>query len=277
MVEFLAGVAAEIGWAFPVAVVLWFLARRLTRIEASASAARTGAGRPAWQRAVGLVAIAAVLWAFLLGLGLLITTVLTPVRDLDVAIIDGLVESRTEPLTVLAHIGDQIGNTPGIIAMVIIAATVAHAVTRRWAPALVVVAAAAGETSIFLATQVAISRARPDVEQLAGEPATSSFPSGHVAATIVTYGCIALLVLAWSRGAVRVVAVAAAIALPLLVAWARMYQGMHFPSDVLASFLFAPLWLAACWWAIRPKPRGETVRIGRAAAPDAEREPAPTR
>lgn len=277
MVEFLVGVAAEIGWAFPVAVVLWFLARRLTRIEASASAARTGAGRPAWQRAVGLVAIAAVLWAFLLGLGLLITTVLTPVRDLDVAIIDGLVESRTEPLTVLAHIGDQIGNTPGIIAMVIIAATVAHAVTRRWAPALVVVAAAAGETSIFLATQVAISRARPDVEQLAGEPATSSFPSGHVAATIVTYGCIALLVLAWSRGAVRVVAVAAAIALPLLVAWARMYQGMHFPSDVLASFLFAPLWLAACWWAIRPKPRGETVRIGRAAAPDAEREPAPTR
>ncbi len=277
MVEFLVGVAAEIGWAFPVAVVLWFLARRLTRIEASASAARTGAGRPAWQRAVGLVAIAAVLWAFLLGLGLLITTVLTPVRDLDVAIIDGLVESRTEPLTVLAHIGDQIGNTPGIIAMVIIAATVAHAVTRRWAPALVVVAAAAGETSIFLATQVAISRARPDVEQLAGEPATSSFPSGHVAATIVTYGCIALLVLAWSRGAVRVVAVAAAIALPLLVAWARMYQGMHFPSDVLASFLFAPLWLAACWWAIRPKPRGETVRIGRAAAPDAEREPAPAR
>ena len=277
MVEFLVGVAAEIGWAFPVAVVLWFLARRLTRIEASASAARTGAGRPAWQRAVGLVAIAAVLWAFLLGLGLLITTVLTPVRDLDVAIIDGLVESRTEPLTVLAHIGDQIGNTPGIIAMVIIAATVAHAVTRRWAPALVVVAAAAGETSIFLATQVAISRARPDVEQLAGEPATSSFPSGHVAATIVTYGCIALLVLAWSRGAVRVVAVAAAIALPLLVAWARMYQGMHFPSDVLASFLFAPLWLAACWWAIRPHPKGETVRIGRAADADVENAPAPAR
>lgn len=277
MVEFLAGVAAEIGWAFPVAAVLWFLARRLTRIEAPASSAGAGAARPGWQRAVGLVAAAAALWAFLLGLGMLITTVLTPVRDLDVAIIEGLVESRTEPLTVLAHIGDQIGNTPGIIAMVIIAATVAHALTRRWAPALVLVAAAAGETSIFLATQLAISRARPDVEQLAGEPATSSFPSGHVAATIVTYGCIALLVLAWSRGAVRVVAVAAAIVLPLLVAWARMYQGMHFPSDVLASFLFAPLWLAACWWAIRPQPRGETVRIGRASATEVENDPAPAR
>src|SRR6478672_11476094 len=130
MVEFLAGVAAEIGWAFPVAAVLWFLARRLTRIEASAGSAGAEAARPAWQRAVGLVAAAAVLWAFLLGLGLLITTVLTPVRDLDVAIIERLVESRTDPLTALAHIGDQIGNTPGIIAMVVIAATVAHALTR---------------------------------------------------------------------------------------------------------------------------------------------------
>lgn len=280
MVEFLAGVASEIWWAFPLAAVLWVVLRRATTVvrpaEATASS-RDDSTRPAWLRAIGLVAAAAALWAFLLGLGLLITEVLAPVRDLDVAIIDGLVESRTEPLTVLAHIGDQIGNTPGIIAMVIIAGTVAHAVTRRWAPALVVVAAAVGETSIFLATQLAISRARPDVEQLAGEPATSSFPSGHVAATIVTYGCIALLVLAWSRGPVRVVAVAAAIVLPLLVAWARMYQGMHFPSDVLASFLFAPLWLAACWWAIRPQPRGETVRVGRAAALEAESAPAPAR
>ncbi|KQV26250.1 MULTISPECIES: phosphatase PAP2 family protein [unclassified Microcella] len=276
MIEFLAGVAAEIGWALPVAAVLWFIARRVTRIETTAGSTRTAATRPAWQRAVGLVGAAAALWGLLIGMGALITTVLAPVRDLDVAIIERLVESRTDPLTALAHIGDKIGNTPGIIAMVVISATVAHALTRRWAPALVVVAAAAGETSIFLATQVAISRARPDVEQLAGEPATSSFPSGHVAATIVTYGCIALLVLAWSRGAVRVVAVAAAIVLPLLVAWARMYQGMHFPSDVLASFLFAPLWLAVCWWAIRPQPRGETVRMGRAVA-DVENATPPAR
>nr|WP_304693129.1 phosphatase PAP2 family protein [Microcella sp.] len=280
MIEFLAGVAAEIGWAIPVAVVLWFIARRTTRIVPATTPTTTAREKsflPGWQRAVGLVAAAAALWALMIGLGWLIATTLEPVRDMDVAIIEGLVASRTDPLTFLAHIGDQIGNTPGIIAMAIIAAAAAHGVTRRWSPALVVVAAAAGETSIFLATQLAISRARPDVEQLAGEPATSSFPSGHVAATIATYGCIALLVLAWSRSAVRVVAVTAAIALPLLVAWARMYQGMHFPSDVLASFLFAPLWLAACWWAIRPHPKGETVRIGRAADADVENAPAPAR
>lgn len=87
-----------------------------------------------------------------------------------------------------------------------------------------------------------------------------------MAATIATYGCIALLVLAWSRSALRVAAVVAAIGLSLLVAWARLYQGMHFPSDVFASFIFAPLWLAACWWVFRPGPRAEIVRLGATTA-----------
>lgn len=263
MAEFLAEVAAEVLWAIPVAVALWFVARRLTTIVPSTKAVAESHGAaapPAWQRALGLVAAAILLVALTVGLGWLVTTVLTPVRGLDVAIIEWLAANRTDSATLFAHIGDTIGNTPGIIAMVLIATTVAHAVTRRWAPALVVVAAAAGETSIFLATQLMISRPRPDVEQLAAEPATSSFPSGHVAATIVTYGCIALLMLTWSRGWLRFVAVAAAIGLCLAVAGTRLYQGMHFPSDVLASFVFAPLWLAACWWAFRPQPGGESAR-----------------
>lgn len=280
MYEFFAEVAAESGWAVLVAAGLWLVARRLTHVVGpteQSTPADEKSVRAAWQRAIGLVAAAVALWGLLIGIGLLITEFLAPVRELDVAIIEQLVDGRTETATFFAHIGDQIGDTPGIIAMVIIAATVAHALTRRRAPALIVVAAAAGETSIFLATQLTISRARPDVEQLAALPATSSFPSGHVAATIATYGCIALLVLSWSRGPERVIAVVVAIVLPLGVAWARMYQGMHFPTDVLASFVFAPLWLAACWWAIRPQSRGETVRLGRATAPDAEQEPAPAR
>lgn len=272
MAEFLVEIATEMGWAIPVAIVLWFLARRWTTLVPAADASpvsRSRSTRAAWQRAIGLGAAAAALVAILIGLGSLITSVLTPVRDLDTAIIDGFVETRSEPATFFALVFDAVGDTPGIIAIVLIAATVAHAVTRRWAPALIIVVATAGETAIFLATQLAISRPRPDVEQLAAEPATSSFPSGHVAATIAAYGCIALVVLAWSRGGLRAVAVIAAVGLPLAVAWSRMYQGMHFPSDVLASFVFAPLWLAACWWAFRPIPGGERVRFGGAS----DREP----
>lgn len=254
MAAFLLEVAIEVAWAVPVAIVLWIIARRVTTRHSpetsTASPAKTV--RPGWQRAVGLVAAAVVLWALMVGLGWLITRALAPVRDLDVAIIEWFEVHRTGGATTLARIIDPIGNTPGIVATVLIAASVAHALTRRWSPPLVIVAAAAGETSIFLATQLTISRARPAVEYLAGEPSTSSFPSGHVAATIATYGCIALLVMSWSQSRWRVVAVVVAIALSLAMAWARLYQGLHFPSDVIGSYIFAPLWLVACWWAFRP-------------------------
>jgi undecaprenyl-diphosphatase len=276
MPKFFAEVAASVWWAFPVAIVLWFLARRLTTIVRPTETMDVGdknAVRPAWQRVIGLLGAGALLVALTIGLGWLITRVLVPVRDLDVAIIEWFGAGRTDPASTLARIIDPIGNTPGIIAVVIIAATVAHAVTRRWAPALVIIAATAGETSIFLVAQLAISRARPDIEFLAGEPATSSFPSGHVAATIATYGCIALLVFSWARGPLRVVAVVVAIGLPLAMAWTRLYQGLHHPSDVFGSFVFAPLWLAACWWAFRPSPRGESVRLGPAGAGGAPPEP----
>ena len=263
MGEFLALIAGQVGWAIPVGVVLWFVARRITSVVPSPAAEQTSREPSrAWPRALGLIAMGVMLWALTVALGWLITQVLSQVRDVDAAIMNWFGESRTDPATAVALAIDHIGNTPGIIAVMLIAAAVAHAVTRRWAPALVLVAAPAGETAIFLTAQLTISRARPDIEHLAVEPVTSSFPSGHVAATLVMYGCIALLITSWSTSPARFAAIGIASVLPLAVAWARMYQGMHFPSDVLVSLAFATLWLAACWWAFRPGARGATIRFG---------------
>jgi undecaprenyl-diphosphatase len=263
--EFLALVAIQVGWAIPVGIILWFVARRFTHL-APPRAELNDARRPAGFRLVVLLVIAVLLWGLAVALGWLITQVLAPVREVDVAVSDWLGAHRTDAATALALAIDHIGDTPGIIAVILIAAPAAHAMTRRWAPAFVLAVAAAGETSIFLAAQHVISRARPDIEHLAVEPATSSFPSGHVAATFVTYGCIALLALSWGRGALRLVAAVLAVTLPLAVAWSRIYQGMHFPSDVLVSLTFAPLWLAACWWALAAASSGQVVRFGRAPA-----------
>ena len=275
MGEFLGLIAGQVGWAIPVGVVLWFVARRITSVVPSpAAAAETSSEprRPTWHRALALLAIAAMVWALAVGLGWLITRVLSPVRDLDVAIIDWFGANRTDPATAVALAIDHIGDTPGIIVAMLIAAPVAHAVTRRWAPALVLVAAPAGETLIFLAAQFTISRARPDIEHLAVEPVTSSFPSGHVAATLVMYGCLALLITSWSTSPARFAAIGIAIVLPLAVAWARMYQGMHFPSDVLVSLTFASLWLGACWWAFSPGAHGATIRFGKQPSDQLESE-----
>lgn len=261
MIEFLAEIAARAGWAIPVAIVAWLLGRRLTRIPGPGDAAPDQPRDGLRRRVLVLLGVAALLWLGLVGVGTLITGVLEPIRTLDASIIDWFAEHRGDAATSAAILVDHVGDTPGIVAVLLIAAATAHAVTRRWRPALVLVVAAVGETTIFLLAQSVISRARPDVEHLAVEPATSSYPSGHVAATAATYGCIALLMLAWTRGALRLVAVAAAIVLPLAVAWARMYQGMHYPSDVLTSLIFGVIWLGACWWTFRATPPGEPATV----------------
>jgi undecaprenyl-diphosphatase len=109
-----------------------------------------------------------------------------------------------------------------------------------------------GEITLFLGAVAIVNRERPDVDRLDGQLPTSSYPSGHLAATICLYGAIALLVLAATRRWWRWMPVAAAVLLPLLVAWGRLYRGMHHPTDLAGSLLLAAGWLAAAYLLVRP-------------------------
>jgi undecaprenyl-diphosphatase len=44
--------------------------------------------------------------------------------------------------------------------------------------------------------------------------------------------------------------------MPVTIALARMYRGEHHPTDILASVLFAALWLTATTILIRPNKDG---------------------
>lgn len=98
-------------------------------------------------------------------------------------------------------------------------------------PALALVS----ETLIYLVSGALVGRERPSVARLDHEQPTSSFPSGHLGAAVslaVTYAILAgRLSSPTARAGVRT----AAIAWPSLLAWSRIYVGMHFPSDVLVG------------------------------------------
>jgi undecaprenyl-diphosphatase len=94
-----------------------------------------------------------------------------------------------------------------------------------------------------------IARPRPPASlALIMEPASSSFPSGHALAGVLLFGTLALM-LAASRVTrpVRVWGTAGIVLLTLTIGLSRVYLGVHYFSDVLASWLLGTTLLAT--WA----------------------------
>jgi undecaprenyl-diphosphatase len=96
--------------------------------------------------------------------------------------------------------------------------------------------ALAVESGSYRATTLLVHRHRPDVPRLEKLPVNASYPSGHTAAAIAVYCGLALLLTSRVRGLVpRVFIWAGAATIPVYVAFARMYRGMHHPLDVLGG------------------------------------------
>nr|WP_240942143.1 phosphatase PAP2 family protein [Planosporangium thailandense] len=163
-----------------------------------------------------------------------------------------LAAHRTPALNHLSYLGSQAGNTHMILAVGLVAGAVALAAIRQWRPVIFLLATMFGELSLFLTAAAFVGRARPDVPHLDGRLPTSSFPSGHVAATILLYAAIAVLAVPRIRAWWRWLFVVAAGLMPLWVAAARMYRGMHHPTDVLGSLILAAGWLATMVYFVRP-------------------------
>lgn len=80
-----------------------------------------------------------------------------------------------------------------------------------------------------------------------------SFPSGHSLGSVVSFGLFSYLVL-FSMPAPWGWLVAVAMAfLCILIGVSRVYLGAHFPSDVLAGWVFAGVMLAVIIVSIQPK------------------------
>lgn len=116
--------------------------------------------------------------------------------------------------------------------------------------ALVAPIAIAMQGLIFLITAQVVDRDRPQVERLDPSPPTASYPSGHTGASTGLYVALALLALRIERTWLRRTTVILCLAMPLLVAFARLYRGMHHVTDVGAGVLNGAICalLAYAWY-----------------------------
>jgi membrane-associated phospholipid phosphatase len=209
---------------------------------------------------VRLVAAALVLWGVLCGVGYLLTNPLhdTAFERRDAWANRWLAGHRDSTWNSVTHWLTYVAETMTVIAIGLVFFVGLRLALGRWRESMFLAAALAGEVTIFLATTLMIDRNRPPVRQLDDSPPTSSYPSGHTAAAIALYGAVAIIALRVSgRAWLRTLAVIVAVALPICVAFARLYRGMHFPTDVLGGALLGIAWLVVTWVVILRGRRAE--------------------
>ena len=204
--------------------------------------------------AVELVGAYVVLTAVWVGIGLLITGPLggSALTRTDQDIATWFVDERTESLNDWANIGAGLADTMVKIIVTAIIALIMLAVWRSLREPLMVVLALVLEASVFITTTWIVARNRPDVERLESSPVGSSFPSGHVAAA-VAYGAIAVVIFERTRnGLIRTITVVVMVAVPVIVGLSRMYQGMHYFTDVVAGAALGAASVAVVYFVFRP-------------------------
>jgi membrane-associated phospholipid phosphatase len=122
---------------------------------------------------------------------------------------------------------------------------------RDWRWATTVICAVPGGMLLDAILKMAFHRARPTLSDLTAVLHTYSFPSGHVMAATLIYG-VAAAYLTTRLAAWRweFLAVLVACSLVAIVAFSRVYLGVHFLSDVLAAAAAGVTWLALCLMAV---------------------------
>lgn len=172
-----------------------------------------------------------------------------------------LASRRTSVLNDVTLLFSWTGATVSIIGVCLVVVALVWWRTRRWWFAVVPLIAITLQALVFFFTTLLIDRPRPDVVKLDHSPPTSSYPSGHSGAATGLYVTIALLALRIRQPVLRAVTVTVCLLVPLLVASARLYRGMHHLSDVAVAIINGLLAALLAWGWLRRSPSDQDEEV----------------
>ena len=151
---------------------------------------------------------------------------------------------RSEPLTALMRTLHALQGKLVAAAILLWAAVLVR--RRRWRSLLLLVTMVPLGMLANSGLKLLVERPRPELDAAVGSHGFS-YPSGHAVA--ITLFCGYLVIQAFrhtSNGWWRIAALAGALAVVGLVAFSRVYLGVHHASDVVAAVLLGVAWLGLC-------------------------------
>jgi undecaprenyl-diphosphatase len=163
----------------------------------------------------------------------------------DTAVRNAIHGWASVPLTYAMRGITQLGQAPVLVVLGILVVWRLAAQKRRRA-ALIFVAACVGAEALSEILKLVFRRARPESFFGYAEPLTYSFPSGHSVMSACFFGVLAAILTTRMESRARKIAIwTGAALLAVAIGFSRVYLGVHYPSDVLAGYAAAAIWVAA--------------------------------
>jgi membrane-associated phospholipid phosphatase len=137
--------------------------------------------------------------------------------------------------------------TRDALAIATVAATAALLLRQQMLLALGFVTAQAGGGLLNRVLKETFERTRPEFADPMLAASSWSFPSGHAMGTFILCGMVCYLLVRENRSRTTAAVILTGSALWCVVmAFSRLYLGVHYASDVLAGLLCGVAWVAVC-------------------------------
>ena len=170
------------------------------------------------------------------------------IAHFDLFVGQALIGLRSQSLTALFEVLTGLAGTKGIILLLVASLILLLRPPYRQLP-IVLGAGAIVELAVVIIVKLLVARPRPDQAIQLVHESSFSFPSGHTMAAVVVYGLLAYFISRTVSNGRKVAVWAIWVVFAGSVAASRIYLGVHYPSDTLASACLggASLSLGLAW------------------------------
>lgn len=181
------------------------------------------------KRKVVLIVILLVLFFILTGL------VVTGKMDvLDKSLFELLIKLKCKPLTNILYVITEIGSTIGVI-IVLITSLISFIKTKKLLDFKYVLMNTIIGVLLMKGIKEIVRRVRPSWKWI--KEGGYSYPSGHTISAVLLYGTLLLIVSKNVQGKLRKPLIAFLSIMMILIPISRIYFGVHYLTDVLASVI----------------------------------------
>lgn len=181
------------------------------------------------KRKVVLIVILLVLFFILTGL------VVTGKMDvLDKSLFELLIKLKCKPLTNILYVITEIGSTIGVI-IVLITSLISFVKTKKISDFKYVLINTIIGVLLMKGIKEIVRRVRPSWKWI--KEGGYSYPSGHTISAVLLYGTLLLIVSKNVQGKLRKPLIAFLSIMMILIPISRIYFGVHYLTDVLASVI----------------------------------------